>query len=222
MVKGKKTSYSSHLHLRLLLRGGLASVLLLLGLLGRPASGLGLLLLLVVRLGRHGEYLLLSEKKSDLHLMHYRQNKVLMWHRHQFGVQSSLNMIYYYLQFYFCKYWALCWDILPTTRRFSRSLSQLIWYGPASQKNDDLYIYQVRKWLMEVEGSIMLCWAQIMEHVLCRQKFFLSFSYYDMAQRPGMRTALGTFSRKSYCSFEFCPNYLPLHLIWTTCTTLFR
>merc|ERR550534_2320790 len=48
------------LHLGLLLRGGLASILLLLGFLGRPASSLGLFLLLVVRLGRHGEYLLLS------------------------------------------------------------------------------------------------------------------------------------------------------------------
>ena len=83
---GWSKTYLSHLHLRLLLRGRLASILLLLGLLGRPASGLGLLLLLVVRLGRHGEYLLLSEKKSDLHLMHYRQNKVSMWHRHQFRV----------------------------------------------------------------------------------------------------------------------------------------
>ena len=76
MVKEMQTSYLSHLHLRLLLRGGLASVLLLLGLLGRPASSLGLLLLLVVGLGRHGEYLLLSEKKSDLHLTHYRQDRV--------------------------------------------------------------------------------------------------------------------------------------------------
>ena len=64
MVKDVQTSYLSHLHLGLLLRGGLASILLLLGLLGRPASGLGLLLLLVVRLGRHGEYLLLSEKNQ--------------------------------------------------------------------------------------------------------------------------------------------------------------
>ena len=63
-------SYLSHLHLRFLLRSGLASVLLLLGLLGRPASGLGLLLLLVVRLGRHGEYLLLSENKKLDDLKH--------------------------------------------------------------------------------------------------------------------------------------------------------
>ena len=61
---GWSKTYLSHLHLRLLLRGRLASILLLLGLLGRPASGLGLLLLLVVRLGRHGEYLLLSEKNQ--------------------------------------------------------------------------------------------------------------------------------------------------------------
>ena len=71
-VKNLQNSYLSHLHLRLLLRGGLASILLLLGLLGRPASSLGLLLLLVVRLGRHGEYLLLSEIKSDLRIMDYR------------------------------------------------------------------------------------------------------------------------------------------------------
>ena len=62
MVKGILSSYLSYLHLSLLLRGGLASILLLLGLLGRPASGLGLLLLLVVGLGRHGEYLLFLKK----------------------------------------------------------------------------------------------------------------------------------------------------------------
>ena len=43
----------SHLHLGLLLGSGLARVLLLLGLLGRLAGGLSLLLLLVVGLGRH-------------------------------------------------------------------------------------------------------------------------------------------------------------------------
>ena len=50
-----------HLHLSLLLGGRLAGVLLLLGLLGRLARGLGLLLLLVVRLGRHPQSWLLSE-----------------------------------------------------------------------------------------------------------------------------------------------------------------
>ena len=51
----------SDLHLSLLLGGGLARVLLLLGLFGRLARSLGLLLLLVVRLGGHPDPGLLSE-----------------------------------------------------------------------------------------------------------------------------------------------------------------